>query len=295
VDVFRNQRAGGRPLPTFFGNLAGVANQGVRATATAEVLFGDSTNCVKPFAIPDKWQELRNNQGPPGWDPTDSFERYQQNGNGRGSLLNPADYYQAPSGGVNGTGFTRQSAGLGGDDYGLEIVLKFRQGNNQVSPGWFQPVVLTPGRPGDAEYRNNIATCNPTVIGPGTVLAVEPGAGVGPTRQGIADLIAQDPGASWDTSMNGGRGGIRGGCMAAGTCTTSPRLVAVPLYNPDIFNAGTPNGRTDITVVKVLGFFMVGMQGNDVVGRLMTYPSAPRGGTSSTPGAAFVVSIALVR
>ena len=67
VDVFRNQRAGGNPLPTFFGTLVGVDQQGVRATATAEALFGNSTDCVKPFAIADKWLERRNDQGPPGW------------------------------------------------------------------------------------------------------------------------------------------------------------------------------------------------------------------------------------
>src|SRR5687768_6572923 len=38
VDVFRNQRAGGSPLPTFFGKLVGIDEQGVRATATAGAL-----------------------------------------------------------------------------------------------------------------------------------------------------------------------------------------------------------------------------------------------------------------
>src|SRR5688572_26267915 len=47
VDVFRNQRAGGSPLPTFFGRLVGVNEQGVRATAMAEALFGNVTDCVK--------------------------------------------------------------------------------------------------------------------------------------------------------------------------------------------------------------------------------------------------------
>jgi hypothetical protein len=75
----------------------------------------------------------------------------------------------------------------------------------------------------------------------------------------------------------------------------SPRIVAIPVYNPDIFNAGTPSGRIDITIVKVLGFFVERMQGNDVVGRLMAYPGPPRGGTSDTPQTAFVISIALVR
>ena len=63
VDVFRNQRAGGNPLPTFFSRLVNITEQGVRATATAEVMFGDSTDCVKPFAIADKWMEIRQRPG----------------------------------------------------------------------------------------------------------------------------------------------------------------------------------------------------------------------------------------
>jgi hypothetical protein len=299
VDLYRNQ-ARGNPLPVFFGRVANVVDQGVRATATAEVLFGDSTDCVKPFAIPDKWLELRNDVAPPGWSELDSFERYAQNGNNRGQLLSPADLYEPPNGagnttGVNGTGFTRTSVTLGGSDYGRVITLKQGNPQDQISPGWFQPVVLTPGGVGGSNYRDNIATCNSTVIGPGSVLQVEPGNMVGPTAQGMRDLIDLDPTAIWNPSLNGGLGGVDGGCMQAATCTMSPRIVAIPVYNPDTFNAGTPSGRIDITIVKVLGFFVERMQGNDVVGRLMAYPGTPRGGTSTTPETAFVISIALVR
>ena len=51
---------------------------------------------VKPFAIPDKWTELRNNQGPAGWDVTDSFERDKLNG-GLRSAMSPADLYTPPT------------------------------------------------------------------------------------------------------------------------------------------------------------------------------------------------------
>jgi Flp pilus assembly protein TadG len=298
VDLYRNQERN-NPLPTFFGRVTNVTEQGVKATATAEVLFGDSTDCVKPWAIPDKWVELRNDQGPVGYSETDTFERYAQNGNNRGALLVPADYYEPPNapGGTylpNGTGFTRDSVTLGGSDYGMQLTLKTGNPQDQVSPGWFQPVVVTPGQVGGNNYRNSISSCNPTVIGPGTVMQVEPGNMIGPTRQGMSDLIAQDPGARWNTSLNGGLGGVEGGCMTGGGCTLSPRIVAIPVYNPDVFNAGTPSGRIDIVIVKVLGFFMERMVGNDVVGRIMAYPGEPRG-TTNTPGAAFVISIALVR
>jgi hypothetical protein len=300
VNLFRNQ-ARANALPTFFGRMVNVTDQGVRATATAEVLFGDSTDCVKPFAIADKWIERRNDQGPAGWSPEDTFERYVPNGNNAGQLYNPADYYEAPGtpGGSyqpNGTGFTRDSTALGGTDYGRRIVLKAGNPNQAIAPGWYHPVVINPTEgPGGNNYRNNIASCDPTVIGAGTTLQVEPGNMVGPTNQGIRDLIALDSGAHWDTSLNGGQGGIAGGCMASAACAISPRLVAIPVFNPDAYDLGRASGRITIQVTKILGFFIEGMQGQDVIGYLTTYPSAPRGGTSSTPGAAFVISIALVR
>ena len=288
VDVFRNQRAGGSPLPTFFGRLVGINDQGVRATAMAGALFGNSTDCVKPFAIPDKWLEQRNDLGPPGWSEEDTFERYQRDE----TVLTPtADYYDP------GAGYTPDSVNLGGGDYGRYIELKAGNPNSAIAPGWFHPVVINAAEgPGGANYRENIAQCDPTVIGPGTVLDVEPGNMVGPTAQGMRDLIALDPYAEWDPDLNGsGRGGISGGCMAARTCTISPRLVAIPVFDPDAYDLGRASGRVEINVVKVLGFFIDRMNGNDVAGYIMTYPSEPNAGMGGVPGNNFVVSVALVR
>jgi Flp pilus assembly protein TadG len=293
VDVFRNQRANGNPLQTIFGRLFGVNSQGVKATATAEVLFGDTATCVKPWAIPDKWIEHRGDVAPSGWDPEDEFERY---GSG-GALLNPADFYEPPgpnaSNNGNGTGFTRES--VAGSDYGLQLTLK--TGNDdKISSSWHYPVVLD--CTGGNCYRDAISGCSTRVVGPGTVLEVEPGNMVGPTKHGVDELIDLDPGAHWDPTMNNGRGGIAGGCMGAGTCLRSPRLVAIPVFNVDTFQLGKQNGRVDIVITKVLGFFIEGSSGNhaETTGRLMTYPSEPRpGAISSSPGTAFVVSIALVR
>ena len=114
VDVFRNQRANGNPLPVVFASLLGMANQGVRATATAQVLYGEGPgpgDCVKPFSIPDRWEEFREDQNATPeawvddlpdpwpvdeamwpneepWDPDDEYNaRFTQGGN-RGELLN---------------------------------------------------------------------------------------------------------------------------------------------------------------------------------------------------------------
>lgn len=301
VDVFRNDRAGGNPLPTFFGALVGVAEQGVRATATAKVLFGDATDCVKPFAVVDKWQERRNDRGAAGWSDEDSFEGYTSSG-GVAVPLSPSDYYErpgAPGGkyGPGGTGFSREATAFGGSDAGSYMVLKRADTATAITPGSYLPVTINPLEgAGDATYRANIASCDPTIVSPGQVLQAEPSDLASATRQELQSLIALDPDADWDPNLHGpGKGGIRGGCMATGQCTLSPRLIAVPMLNPAIYDAGRVLGRTDITVTRVVGFFLdKHLHGDDVGGWLASYPSAPRG-QSSTPGSSFLVSIALVR
>ena len=287
VDVFRNQRAGGNPLPTFFGKLVGINAQGVQATATAEALFGNSTDCVKPFAIPDKWIEGRGDVAPAGWSENDTFERYDK----KGAVLVPADSYSP------GSGFSAKSVALGGGDHGRYITLKFGDPKSATQPGWYQPVVINPAEgPGGANYNENIAKCDPTVIGPGTVVDVEPGNMKGPTAHGMEDLIALDPKAGWDPNLYGkGLGGISGGCMKTGDCVISPRLVAVPVYDPDAFDLAGAKGRTSVNIVNVVGFFIDKMQGDDVAGWLTTYPSEAHAGMGGVPGSGFVVSVALVR
>ena len=83
--------------------------------------------------------------------------------------------------------------------------------------------------------------------------------------------------------------------MAAKACVVSPRLVAIPVFNPDAYDAGRASGRIEIEVVKVLGFFIDKIQGNDVYGYITTYPSRPNQGMGGVPGNNFVVSVALVR
>ena len=56
VDVYRNQTRG-NPLPVIFGRAVGLIDQGVRATATARVAVANASDCLKPWAIPDKWVE----------------------------------------------------------------------------------------------------------------------------------------------------------------------------------------------------------------------------------------------
>ena len=127
VDVFRNQRAGGNPLPTFFARLAGVMEQGVQATATARVLKGDSARCLKPWALPDKWLDNRDTPQDNAWTPDDDFERYVQNGQNAGTVMSPADVYYPPGTDAH-TGFTVEN------DYGTQLVLKHGNPQQAIRP-----------------------------------------------------------------------------------------------------------------------------------------------------------------
>src|SRR6185503_6392620 len=114
--------------------------------------------------------------------------------------------------------------------------------------GWFYPVKVAVDDNGAQDYENNIVNCNTRPIGPGTVLEPENGNMVGPTKQGIEDLIALDPSAHFDVATKT----IVGGCMAAGTCAKSPRLGAIAAFDPQSYSQTQTNGNTTVTVTHIL-------------------------------------------
>ena len=57
VDVYRNYERG-NSLPSFFSRIVGVTEQGVKATATAKVLTGTQTECLRPWVVIDRWDEF---------------------------------------------------------------------------------------------------------------------------------------------------------------------------------------------------------------------------------------------
>ena len=62
-----------------------------------------------------------------------------------------------------------------------------------------------PGGTGGDWYRENIAQCNTTLVHLDQPIIQEPGNMVGPTNQGVDDLIALDPNAYWDYVVEAGR------------------------------------------------------------------------------------------
>jgi Flp pilus assembly protein TadG len=306
ANVYRSA-ARANALPTYFAQLAGIGSQDVRATATAQVLTGNAADCMRPWSVADKWAEHWENgkASSAPWTPTSNFDKYVKQGGKM--VLDPSitspDVYIPPTSTSPGTGFTPfDSHGQPTSDYGLELTLKISQAANSISSGWFLAVDLPLAdgsmSTGGNDYRNNISGCNGKAIAIGDTIPVETGNMIGPTKQGVDDLVAKDPGAAWDQTSKS----ITGSC-APGICpdgqfhARSPRIVPIPLFNVDSFFDGSPNGKTTVTITNIMGFFVEGMGGTgnkDVLGRLVEVPGVTTGG-GVTSTASFLRKVILVR
>jgi len=324
VDAFRNQ-ARGNPLPMFFGRTLGLANQGVRATATAQIVTGARTECLKPWAVLDRWDEYDAAGGEPDFpgvdndfDHTSTYDRYSD-GTGQSPAPEP-DLYVRP-GGANGsgTGFRLPA------DTGRQFALKVGDNeNSSVSPGWFRAIRIPrlDGQNGANVYRSNIETCGglpSTYAAPNTecpnrignddraswaargCFATEPGNMVGPTEEGVNTLIALDRNARWSG------GGIMNSEFSP--AAFSPRVVPVGVIDVDDFLARDPRGANGVLrLVNIYGFFIEGMGevnadgsmtivsgGRSVIGRLMVIPTTGAAPSTLPAEASFLRQVVLVR
>ena len=270
VHVYRAS-ARGNPLQTLMGRFFGVDTANTDAVATAEASPANAMTCVKPFTIPDKWIEK---QDPGGYDSLNStFDMYDNHGND----LSPQDVYiDAYHDGYTGYNAER--------DKGMEIMIRAGTGND-INPSMYFSYAMG-GDTGGDPYRWNIANCNTTMMEFGDLLLMEPGDKMGPTTQGIEDLIAQDPDAYWNTGDN----------RFVSTKNPSPRVITIPVYDPVYYAEGKLNGRTaDLKVTNYLGFFIDRVQGNNIYGRVTPVSGIIKGsGAGSAPPGAFPKAIRLV-
>jgi putative Flp pilus-assembly TadE/G-like protein len=258
VDVFRNS-ARGNPMQTFIAKYFGIVDVGVNATATAEASSADSMTCVKPFTIPDRWLEG-------GTRPSTEEDAW-----GTG------DVYRGPDD-PNPTGYNYKT------DVGLELTLKADNGS-KIAPSFYYPYAV-PGSRGASDYRWNIGYCNTTVMEFGQQYQSEPGNMVGPTTQGMDDLIDRDPNAHWDPVQNK---------VIGSNAAISPRVVAIPLFDPVYYFSNKQNSRNaSLKFVNYMGFFIEEMRGNEVVGRITPIGGLRKGGLP-TPKGAFPRVIRLVQ
>jgi hypothetical protein len=261
VDVFRDQ-AHGNPLPMFFGAFLGRNRQDIRATATARVNTGNSTDCLKPFAVPDFYA--------------------------------PPAPYVAPGYTVDdheGTVLTLKSEPQGDPlAPGWFQLLDFGTGANTVREaivscqGGTQGV----GESLDAESGNLGINISNSI---NAVYDLDPGAEY-VSGQGVINscadtgscnkLVPRATGNGYDLVPDPSR-------------TISPRILIIPVFDPVLFFA-----TGEIRMVNLLGFFiaapMEGPPSFDLTGILVTQPGLFTGGFGSVPNAAsFLKVIQLIR
>jgi hypothetical protein len=287
VDVYRNGDKGSQPLPRFFAPLLGIASQGVKATATAHVLIPKATNCLRPWAIPDKW--IESSAVLPS-----TFTKYRRDGT---ELPPPHDVYDRPTAVDPGTGFTFATDNSPGDLGRSVPITLYTALTDSIQPGWLVPLELTGG------YAASVAACNGQSIAVGDQVPIS--VGTVPPEADFEVLLGQDPGASWNVASRT----IDNSC--APLCAkVSPRLVAVAVFDVDLFQfrqvqndwtlcprrgcASCPGGTPCVSIVNIVGFFISDNVGPS--GYLTSYPGMiPTDPPVLTAQSSFLKATTLVR
>ena len=290
ADVYRNGQNGSAPLPLWFGRVLGLTNQGVRATASAQVMIANGTDCLRPWAIPDAWVS--------GAAPGADFRKYA---NGSGALIPFGDDYTPPDTTTTGSGFRFATSNLAHNDLGVSLPLTFAvaptTNADPIVAGWVLPLEPAAG------YVASVGACNNEATEIGDQISVS---ATLPTAADFGGLYAADSTATWDAASDS----VHNSC--APTCAPfSPRLVAIAVFDTEVFQyrrimgwnscppgrtcTPCPGGAPCATIVNIVGLFI----DNDVTGLRGTLASYPGLVPSTAPklsaDSSFLKAITLVR
>lgn len=223
----------------------------------------NAVDCVKPWAVPDKWIDNHDETPPIDsiWTIDDTFETVDQQGN----PLSDADVYIPATSSDPGTGFDLSI------DFGRLVTLKAGDASAGMKPGWFFAIDVGSAGGAGSAYRTAIASCEAVPVAIGDFVPLLSGNRHGPTIQGVADLLALDPTAFWDHDTNS----IQGSCAQAGTpCgPVSPRIGAVVFFDPALFEqTRSAPGGPQIRVSNLFGVFVDGVNTGSVTGHIVALP-----------------------
>jgi hypothetical protein len=268
TDVFRTvERA--NPLPTYFGRLAEIDTQDVRATATAEVITANESNCVQRWGIADKWSDDKGDwwSDPPTlltWDPG-------------------IDVYTPPSGSAPGTGLqVVNGAGEFCCAYGQHVTL---QNQNRQWARFYGRLDFGGGgcASGDLEDPPNRVR---RFLNFSTIAAIN-------------GLVDADPDACWSTDPGCGEDlGARCpyGCVYSPLhgVNASPRIVVVRSFNPGEVALAATSDQVNLVGLFIEGHIDPGTR--DLPVRVIVAPATYNPNRSSlTPEASFLRTAVLVR
>lgn len=235
VNIYRDS------VPTLFARTLGMRWVPIGAYAEAEAVAAGAARCLKPFAVPDLWNDADDDtNGNRVWDGDEDWLYDNTQGDSYAPFSGPGG---SPTETGYGSGWRDGYAPPAIGDYGRQIKIKVTdpQDVEAPSPGIFLPWRLPPdddaeectrggggeNDAGAATYRNNICSCNTSDIQLGQEYDIQPGNMVGPTWQGVSELIDADPNAYWDETTQSVRNSTYGG-----NWMESPRIIRIALFAP---------------------------------------------------------------
>jgi Tfp pilus assembly protein PilX len=248
---------------TYFAHALGVDTAAISTEGIAEAAkYSTGAMCVKPWFIPNT-----------------VF--------GSGGPCAACSANQVLISGGEVTDFARSQ-------FGTEFILKSQDPSASISPGQFYAIQL-PGSVGGADYRANIASCETAYLRCGNSYSVETGNLVGPTKQGVQDLIGNPPTDSWTGTIGEYQ-------TANGLSDTSKNVVVAPIWDScamaGFCPAGNfPSGTTvSLQIIGFATFFLEDVQGGNVKARLISVSScggAAGGGVGGGENGGTVLSLPL--
>lgn len=296
--IIRRQNIG-----TFFGRIMGQSLATVSARAAAEAVNSNGTKCVKPFALPDMWQDMDDDDGDRIWEEGEEWE-YDPNVD----EYKPYEGDPVQYGNIDDTGYgsdwRNESPDADGNTYigdkGRQISIKPQNPNDNgmIYPGIFYPWVMPedPNQPsgvcgiggggeqGAAAYSQNICTCNNTTVLLGVDYEIKTGNMVGPSFFGIQDLIDLDPKATWDPFTNSVVN------SKATNWLDSPRVIKIALWDPIEVQK---SGKTSIKFTNIALMFVEKQKKmhDPIVARFITYA---QGSATTGPGGPLIKTLRLI-
>ncbi|MDH3216697.1 MAG: pilus assembly protein TadG-related protein [Candidatus Krumholzibacteria bacterium] len=250
--------ATGDALRTYFLRVINplMSTADMTAVAAARVYDVCSSQCLRPWSIPDRWDDADTN-----------------------GVYDAGEFYDPVT-----TGYVAPA------DVGTPIVLKVGNPQQAISSGVFFPVNFPPldndqgisPLTGGSWYETWITECEPYPVEPGDRLQIEPGNMVGPTMHGMEELLALDPYAEWDPATKSITNSAYG---------LSPRIGLVPFFDP---TQPPESGRNWVTVTKVGAFFIESVGPGSQVNARFIQVTSPGLACTGGLGSSLVKGIVLV-
>src|SRR5262245_11590890 len=236
---------------TYFARALGVQSAAVAVQAVAEAAkYSTGTSCAKPWFVPNT---ILSNQ----------------------SACSACGSSDVLISGGEVTAFAQNRIGQ-------SFAVTEQDPNNRLAPGQFYEIDL-PTSSGGNDYRTNIATCSNAYVRCSDTYEVLTGKKVGPTKQGVEDLIGKPPTDTWVS--------VGQYQTPNGLSDSSKAVVVAPIWDTCGMAGFCPaekfptGGNTNLQIIGFAAFFLDSISGNDVVARLISVSACGPTGGGGTPGA----------